>query len=417
MTFFSKKQLIILLLGFSSGLPLALTGGTLQAWLKEENVDLGTIGLLSFIGIPYSYKFLWAPALDTIKISKLGLRRGWILATQLLLMAAIVGLGTLEPSKKLELAAVSPAIVSSQLPLVALVAILVAFLSATQDIAIDAYRRELLTDTELGQGAAVSQLGYRLGMILSSGIALILADIYSWHVVYYIMAAALLIGVAATLLSKEEESIKKSSPRLEDFLRPFNEFFTRKSCIELLLLILLYKVTDAFAMALTTPFLLELGFSKKEIGSVLKIVGVTATIVGSLVAGWLMTKLSLRQALIYFGLAQLLANLAYYSLSLVGADVRVFTVCVIIENFGSGLGTAAFVAFLMAITKKEFSATQYALFTSIAAFSRLLIQLPSGFVAQEIGWSNYFLLSVALGLPAVFLVVLRFRKWDLINGD
>lgn len=399
MSFLNKKQFVILLLGFSSGLPLALTGGTLQAWLKESKVDLSLIGYLSAVSVPYTYKFLWAPALDTIQISSLGIRRGWILFSQFLLILAIIGLGSLNPT--------------SELSMVATVALAVAFLSATQDIAIDAYRRELLSDSELGQGAAVSQLGYRLGMILSSGIALIIADNFGWSITYYVMAASLIIGVVATLVSTEPVQTKKSSPKLADFILPFKDFFSRAKWPELLLLILLYKVTDAFAMALTTPFLLELGFSKTDIGSVLKIVGVIATILGSLVAGWLMTRLSLRSALIYFGMAQLLANFAYYALSVIGPSFEVFTVSVIIENFGSGLGTAAFVAFLMAITNREFSATQYSLYTSIAALSRLLVQLPSGDIAKYCGWSGYFLLSVALGIPAVVLVMLRFNRWKL----
>ena len=397
--YLNKKQLIILLLGFSSGLQLALTGGTLQAWLKDSKVDLSVIGYLSAVSVPYTYKFLWAPALDTVQVSSLGIRRGWILLTQFLLIASIVYLGSLNPE--------------SELSLVATIALAVAFFSATQDIAIDAFRREILLDSELGQGAATSQLGYRLGMILSSGIALILADKFGWHVVYYSMAASLLVGVGATLISEEPARGKRVSPKLADFVLPFKDFFKRSFWPEILLLILLYKITDAFAMALTTPFLIELGFTKTEIGSVLKIIGVSATILGSLLAGWLMTKLSLRSALIYFGMAQLLANFAYFALSLVGPSFEVFTISVIIENFGSGLGTAAFVAFLMTITSREFSATQYSLYTSIAALSRLLVQIPSGDIAKSLGWSGYFLLSVALGIPAVLLVTVRFNRWKL----
>jgi len=289
-------------------------------------------------------------------------------------------------------------------------------LSATQDIAIDAYRREILLDSELGEGAANSQLGYRLGMILSSGVALILADRFSWQIVYGAMAAALLVGVFTLFIAEEERQKVVSSPRLSDFIKPFREFFTRPLWWELIALVLLFKVTDSFAMALTTPFLLDIGFSKTEIGSVLKVIGVTATIFGSLLAGWYMRRIPLRKALIYFGLAQLLANFAYYGLSLVGHNTPIFISAVIIENFGSGLGTAAFVAFLMAITRKEFSATQYSLFTSIAALSRLAVQVPSGIVAEQLGWSNYFILSALLGIPAVLLVAQRFHYWAL-EGD
>jgi PAT family beta-lactamase induction signal transducer AmpG len=398
----SKKQLIILLLGFSSGLPLALTGGTLQAWLREENIDLKTVGFFSAVSLPYTYKFLWAPALDSYSPLGMGRRRGWILFSQIGLILSLLFIGSLHPQ--------------SQLLLMSAAAVTIAFLSATQDIAIDAYRREILLDSELGEGAANSQLGYRLGMILSSGVALILADRFSWQIVYGAMAAALLVGVFTLFIAEEERQKVVSSPRLSDFIKPFREFFTRPLWWELIALVLLFKVTDSFAMALTTPFLLDIGFSKTEIGSVLKVIGVTATIFGSLLAGWYMRRIPLRKALIYFGLAQLLANFAYYGLSLVGHNTPIFISAVIIENFGSGLGTAAFVAFLMAITRKEFSATQYSLFTSIAALSRLAVQVPSGIVAEQLGWSNYFILSALLGIPAVLLVAQRFHYWAL-EGD
>ncbi len=402
MKILSKKQLIILLLGFSSGLPLALTGGTLQAWLREENIDLKTVGFFSAVSLPYTYKFLWAPALDSYSPLGMGRRRGWILFSQIGLILSLLFIGSLHPQ--------------SQLLLMSAAAVTIAFLSATQDIAIDAYRREILLDSELGEGAANSQLGYRLGMILSSGVALILADRFSWQIVYGAMAAALLVGVFTLFIAEEERQKVVSSPRLSDFIKPFREFFTRPLWWELIALVLLFKVTDSFAMALTTPFLLDIGFSKTEIGSVLKVIGVTATIFGSLLAGWYMRRIPLRKALIYFGLAQLLANFAYYGLSLVGHNTPIFISAVIIENFGSGLGTAAFVAFLMAITRKEFSATQYSLFTSIAALSRLAVQVPSGIVAEQLGWSNYFILSALLGIPAVLLVAQRFHYWAL-EGD
>ena len=402
MKILSKKQLIILLLGFSSGLPLALTGGTLQAWLREENIDLKTVGFFSAVSLPYTYKFLWAPALDSYSPLGMGRRRGWILLSQIGLILSLLFIGSLHPQ--------------SQLLLMSAAAVTIAFLSATQDIAIDAYRREILLDSELGEGAANSQLGYRLGMILSSGVALILADRFSWQIVYGAMAAALLVGVFTLFIAEEERQKVVSSPRLSDFIKPFREFFNRPLWWELIALVLLFKVTDSFAMALTTPFLLDIGFSKTEIGSVLKVIGVTATIFGSLLAGWYMRRIPLRKALIYFGLAQLLANFAYYGLSLVGHNTPIFISAVIIENFGSGLGTAAFVAFLMAITRKEFSATQYSLFTSIAALSRLAVQVPSGIVAEQLGWSNYFILSALLGIPAVLLVAQRFHYWAL-EGD
>ncbi len=394
-----RRKLVILLLGFSSGLPLALTGGTLQAWLKDSNVSLETIGFLSLITVPYTYKFLWAPVLDSTSFFGLGRRRGWMLFTQVALIAALVFMSVLTPA--------------GDLKLFAMTALCVALVSATQDIAIDAYRREILPDEELGMGAALSQLGYRLGMILSSGVALILADHFTWDIVYQIMAMSIFIGVATTLLCKEPEIERKQILTLKDYFAPFKEFFTRQRWFELMLLILLYKITDAFAFALSTAFLLETGFSKTEIGSVMKIIGVAATIGGSLIAGALMEKITLKKALIVFGIIQLSVNLAFAQLSIVGHNLRVFVQAVILENFGSGLGTAAYVAFLMKITERRFSAAQYALFTGLAAFSRIAVQAPSGYAARYLGWTNYFLLSAALGIPAVLLIAMRYDKWRL----
>jgi PAT family beta-lactamase induction signal transducer AmpG len=394
-----KRKLIVLLLGFASGLPLALTGGTFQAWLKDDGIDLQTIGFLSIITAPYTYKFLWAPLVDSTRPLGLGRRRGWILLTQLGLVAVLLIQSFFTPS--------------GGLLLFAGLAFSLAVMSATQDIAIDAYRREILPDEELGSGAALSQLGYRLGMILSSGIALILADYMSWGSVYQLMAASLIIGMVTTLLSPEPLVEGVKLPKLSEFIEPFKEFFTRARWKELILLILIYKITDAFAMALLTPFLMEIGFSKAEIGSVLKVIGVASTIGGALVAGALMERMTLKQSLWIFGLAQLLANLSYAWLATVGHNFPVFVTSVIIENFGAGLGTAAYVAFLMAVTDKRFSGTQYALFTSIAALSRIAVQFPSGVVATSIGWPLYFLLSVALGIPAVIWVLLRYDRWGL----
>lgn len=397
-----RRKLIVLLLGFSSGLPLALTGGTLQAWLKGEGIDIKTIGLLNLVSLPYSYKFIWAPFVDSSRPLGMGRRRGWILITQLALIVTLLIQSTFIPS--------------SELILFSTLSLAIAFFSATQDIAIDAYRREILPNEELGSGAALSQLGYRLGMILSSGVAMILADHFSWGAVYRIMALALSLGVVTTLLSTEPEVEGPARPSLKDYIEPFKEFLSRSKWWELLLLVLLYKLTDAFAMALTTPFLLDVGFTKTEIGSVLKVIGVAATIGGALLAGFLMEKITLKRALVVFGVAQLAANLAYAYLSIVGHDRPVFIVTVVIENFGSGLGTAAFVAFLMSITSRQFSGTQYAILTSLAALSRLGVQMPSGYLAEGLGWTNYFLLSVLLGFPAVILVYFRYDKWS-INGS
>ena len=275
--FASWKMFIVLMLGFASGLPLGLTGGTLQAWMKTENIDLGTIGLFSLVGIPYTLKFIWAPLMDRYVPPLLGRRRGWMILTQIGLLITITALGFSDPT-------LTP-------KYVAFFAVCVAFFSASQDIAIDAYRIEVLDENELGAGASINIMGYRIAMMVSSALALIMSDHMSWSMVYLIMAGCMSVGVLASIFGPEPLAKELPPKTLVDAVyKPFSEFFSRVGAVEMLIFILIYKLDVAFAMALTTPFMMDLGFSKTDIGAVLKGVGMFATIGGTLLGGALLSK-------------------------------------------------------------------------------------------------------------------------------
>lgn len=396
--FASFKMFIVVLLGFASGLPLGLTGGTLQAWMKTENIDLGTIGLFSLVGLPYTLKFIWSPFMDRYVPPLLGRRRGWMLLTQIGLIIAIIALGFSDPK-------LTP-------QYIAFFAVCVAFFSASQDIAIDAYRTEVLSEEELGAGAGVYILGYRIAMLVSGGVALILADHFSWSQVYIIMAACMLLGLIASTLGPEPV-VNEAPPKTlgEAVYKPFVEFFKRAGAVEMLIFILIYKLDVAFAMAFTTPFMMDLGFTKTEIGTVLKGAGLLATIGGTLVGGALMTKWSIKKSLWIFGVLQGISGITFYFLAHAGHSYPLMWSAIIIENICSGLGTSAFAAFMMSICDKRYTATQYALLTSFMAMTRILVQTPSGFIQQKVGWEMYFIISILISIPGLILLT-RFDKWQ-----
>jgi PAT family beta-lactamase induction signal transducer AmpG len=388
----------VLILGFASGLPLGLTGGTLQAWMKTENISLGTIGLFSLVGLPYTLKFIWSPLMDRYIPPMLGRRRGWIFLTQVGLIISIVVLGLSKPTESLEN--------------MAIFALFVAFFSASQDIAIDAYRTEALPEDELGAGASVYIMGYRIAMLVSGGLALILADHLAWTHVYMIMAGCMAVGLIASFFGPEPVSNVAPPKTLgEAVLLPFIEFFKRAGAIEMLIFILIYKLDVAFAMAFTTPFMMELGFTKTEIGAVLKGAGLVATIVGTLTGGALMTKWSIKKSLWVFGILQAVSGLTFFALAHAGHNYPLMWSAIIVENICSGLGTAAFAAFMMSICDKRYTATQYALLTSFMALTRILVQAPSGFLAEKVGWEMYFIISVLISIPGLLLLT-RYDKWQ-----
>ncbi|MBI5507641.1 MAG: AmpG family muropeptide MFS transporter [Deltaproteobacteria bacterium] len=395
---FSRRMAVNLLNGFASGLPLLLTGSTLQAWLKDESVPLEQIGLFALVGLPYTLKFLWAPLFDRFVPPLFGRRRGWLLAIQLAVAAAIAALGLCEPKNAPMLAAA--------------LAVLVTFTSASQDIVLDAYRRESLSDRELGLGSSLFVNAYRLAMLVSGALALFLADgRLPWRLVYLLMAAFMGVGVLTTLWCQEPK-VDGPPPRTlkESVVDPFVDFFRRDAAVLTLAFILLYKLGDQMAAAMTTPFFLELGFSKSELAAVAKTFGMLAMMGGSFLGGLLMVRLPIRKALWIFGVLQAVAILAFAGLAEAGKVFVLLGVAVASENFAAGMGSAAYIAFMASLTNKRFTATQYALFSSLMGVPRVLVAAPTGFLARELGWTGYFLFCTAATIPGLLLLA-RVAPW------
>ena len=384
---------VMLPLGFSSGLPLALTAGTLQAWLTVEGVDLHTIGVFSLVGLPYALKFLWSPVMDRFPLPWLGRRRGWIFASQMCLIVGVSAMAGIDP-------ATSPTAIAA-------VALAVAFLSASQDIAFDAYRADVLRPEERGVGAAVSVTGFRIAMLLSGAGALVLSEHLGWQKTYLLMAGCLLIGTAAVWRSPEpvyEGGVPRS---LSEAVRgPLQEFFSRSPALLLVALIVLYKMGDAFAGSLSTAFLIRgVGFSPGDVGIVNKGMGLLATILGALLGGILMTRMGLFRALLIFGVLQALSNLGFMLLAWSGKNYALMVAAVGIENLAGGMGTAAFVALLMSLCDHRYSATQFALLSALAALGRVVVGPPSGYLVELVGWTKFFGLTVLVALPGLLLVL------------
>ncbi|HLS18057.1 MAG TPA: MFS transporter [Paenalcaligenes sp.] len=393
----------LLFLGFGSGLPLALTSNTLQAWLTVEQVSLTKIGFLTLAGSAYTLKFLWAPFLDRFQIPFLGRRRGWILLTQLLLGVSIFAMGWFPPSEFLWV--------------LALLAMWVAFLSATQDVAFDAYSTDVLRPRERAAGAAVRVMGYRLAMIVSSGLALVLAERYLGWSATYMLLGALMLGVAVfTFLAPEPEHVAVAPKTLKEaVVEPLFDFFQRPGAWAFLWLIVLYKMGDAFAGALSTTFLIRgAGFSVAQVGAINNIFGLGATIVGALMGGVLLARLGLYRALMGFGLLQAFSNFGYWLVTVWPDSWQLMAAVVAIENLCGGLGTAAFVAFVMALCTQAYSATQFALLSALSAIGRTYVAGPaSPFLVGWFDWSGFFLFTVAIALPG--LVLLRMKKQDILK--
>lgn len=397
----SPRVLPLLVLGFASGLPLALTSGTLQAWATLDGVSLQNIGFLTLIGSAYTLKFLWAPLVDRYSFPFLGRRRSWILLTQLALAACIAAMGFYSPGTHL-------------LPL-ALLAVLVAFLSATQDIAFDAYSTDVLRSEERAAGAAIKVLGYRLAMIVSGGLALVLADQWlGWHNTYFLMGAFMGVCALATVLAPEPEVVAPPPRSLAlAVVEPLAEFFRRRGAVTILLLIVLYKLGDAFAGALSTTFLLRgAGFTGTEVGAVNKVFGLAATILGALAGGTIMARMGLYRSLMWFGVLQAVSNFGYWVLAVTPPHLYSMATIIVLENLCGGLGTAAFVALLMALCRQEFSATQFALLSALSAVGRTYLAGPlTPPLVEWLGWSGFFVITVFIALPG--LVLLHFRRNEI----
>ncbi len=389
---FTGRMLLAFVMGFSGGLPLLLTGSLLQAWMVDVGVDLGTIGLFALVGLPYTLKFVWAPIMDRYSPSLLGRRRGWLFIWQLCLAGAIALLGFSNPSQILYVTA--------------LAALLLSFFSASQDIVIDAYRRESLADDEQGMGASLYVGGYRVGMLLATGGGLFLADHMEYHWVYLIMATAMCAGLVATLLAPEPNA-EHGKPRSlqEAVVDPFKEYFTRDYAIIILVFVFLYKVGDTMAGQMTTPFYLDLGFTKSEIAAIVKIFGFPITIVGTFLGGVLVMRHGIYKCLLWFGVLQAISTAGFIWLAYAGHDIWVLTAVIAFENLSAGLGTAAYIGFIASLTDKRFTATQFALLTSFMGMPRVFAAAPTGYMVGAFGWSGFFLFCTLIAIPGILLII------------
>ncbi len=404
---FNRRMLICIFTGFASGMPLYLLISLVPAWLRTEGVGLKEIGFFALVGLPYTWKFLWSPLLDRYQLTlfsfRPGLRRSWMLGTQLALLAAIAGLGFFDPS--------------SQLWPIAWLCLLIAFLSATQDIVLDAYRRQLLSDEELGMGSSIHVNAYRIAGLVPGSLSLILADILPWQTVFIATSAFMLTGIGLTLSIREPAQAARHPTSLRSaVIDPFNEFFSRQGIKQaglILLFMLLYKLGDSMATALATPFYLDLGFTKTQIGLVAKNAALWPMIVGGILGGILMIRIGINRALWIFGLVQIVSILGFAILARVGEGVWLLALAISFEYLGVGLGTAAFVAFIARSTHPAFAATQFALFTALTAVPRTVASSATGIIVEGMGWENFFYLCTALAIPGM-LLLLKVAPW---NGD
>jgi PAT family beta-lactamase induction signal transducer AmpG len=408
------RLLAVLFMGFGSGLPLPLTFGTLTFWLAESGVSRTTIGLLALVGTAYSLKFLWAPLVDRLPLGlltrRLGRRRGWALAVQAPLALAILALGFTDPR-------VDPGAT-------ALVALVIAVLSATQDIVVDAYRIEMLRPDEQGAGAAATQWGYRFGMIVSSAGALYAAEFGGWRFAFATMAAFMLVGMVAVLLTPEpaaEAPAPRSradsiGARLAAWIAaaavgPFREFMGRKGWAAILVFVVLYKFGDALAGVMANPFYVAMGFSRLEVANISKVFGVAATLAGVAAGGMLVHRHGLARALILCGVLQAVSNLMYVVQALAGHDVALLTATIGIENFAGGMGSAAFVAYLSGLCNVAYTATQYALLSSLATVGRTTLSAGGGWLSLQLDWPLFFLVTTLAALPGIAMAVWVMRRF------
>lgn len=390
----NTRLLAVLCLGFSSGLPLALTGSTLQAWFTEAHINLVTIGALSLLGIPYTLKFLWAPLMDQYGFPRLGKRCGWILAMQAALVISLLLLANMDPAH--------------QAAKMGVVALVIAFFAASQDIAYDAYRTDVLAENERGLGSAYTVFAYRVAVLLSGGLALVFADYLGWKMTYEIMAGLVLLSMLATYKAPRPlELAPASNTVLSTAIDSLKDLLQREKVVFLLLFIIFYKFGDALALTLMTNFLLKgLGFSLTEVGLAYKTVSFIATILGAFAGGVILTRWNLYRALLVFGVAQAFSNLLFALLALVGKHFTLMAVSIFIENFCSGLSTAALLAFMMSLCNHRYTAGQFALLSAFASLGRVFLGPLAGVMVANIGWVQFYVWSFVLCFPGIFFLVL-----------
>ncbi|MEJ2155105.1 MAG: AmpG family muropeptide MFS transporter [Desulfobacteraceae bacterium] len=393
----SRRMIVALIMGYVAGLPLELTGFVLKTWMREEGVNLSVIGLFALVGLPYTLKFLQAPLLDRFSPGPFGRRRGWMLIFQVGLILSVMGLGKTQPAE-------TPW-------LVAIVAFFVTLFSASQDIVIDAYRREDLSDEELGLGSSLYIGGYRVGMLIAAGGGLILADRMPFSMVYVLLALCLVPGILTTLLTPEPDTPYGIPKTLKEaVIHPFVEYFSRPSAVWILAFILLYKIGDTMASSMTAPFYVDLEFSKTEVGALVKFFGLPPILIGTALGGLIMLRLGINRSLWIFGLLQAVSTAGFCLLAQIGYNLPALAAVIAFENFSAGMGTAAYAAFMASITNKRFTATQYALLTSLMGIPRVMASSVTGFMAEAMGWTGFFLFCTLIAIPGM-LLLLKFAPW------
>ena len=395
-----RRQLIILLMGFASGMPFLLTGSTLTYWMSRTEVDLTTIGMFALVGTPYAFKFAWAPLVDQLPLPVLdrwlGRRRSWTLLAQIGILVSVVLLAWSDPARTPWFTAAA--------------AVLVAFFSATQDIAVDAYRIEILRDEEQGAGSATTQLGYRIALWIVDALALLLPSLVSWPVVLSMIAALALVGIVTTFVADEPQSALPPAPTAtgwlkEAVIRPFAEFLTYRGWIVILLFALLYKYGDALGGSMARPFYVQMGFTGPEIFGVTKSFGVAATILGGLAGGVLVARYGIFKSLFIGGILQAVTNLLFSWQAEAGHDIVVLTIAISADNFTGALGGVAFIAYLSSLCTKGMAGTQYALLTSLMAFGRTALSAGGGWLAAHTGWTVFWILTTLLTIPGLLLLL------------
>ena len=406
----NKRMLICIFTGFSSGMPLYLLISLVPAWLRTEGVGLKEIGFFALIGLPYTWKFLWSPLLDRYQLSlfshKFGLRRSWMFVTQILLVLAIAALGFFDPT--------------TQIWTIAWLCLAIAFLSATQDIVLDAYRRQILPDQELGLGNSIHVNAYRIAGLIPGSLSLILADTLPWQQVFMITAAFMFVGIGLTIsIAEPKAHLRHPTTLKKAIVEPFQEFFSRQGIRQaslILAFMLLYKLGDSMATALATPFYLDLGFSLTEIGFIAKHAALWPMIIGGILGGILMLNIGINRALWLFGLVQIISILGFAVLANIGEGLWLLGLVISFEYLGVGLGTAAFVAFIARSTHPAFAATQLALFTALTAVPRTVASSVTGIIVEGVGWENFFYLCTALAIPGM-LLLLKVAPWNTASSS
>ncbi|WP_158971892.1 AmpG family muropeptide MFS transporter [Paraglaciecola sp. L3A3] len=397
----NKRMLVCITTGFSSGLPLYLLIQFVPAWLRSADIDLATIGLINLVLFPYTWKFLWSPVMDRFVLPFLGRRRGWMFVTQLGLITLMSSLALFDPH--------------TDLTNIIIIVSAISFFSASQDIVIDAYRREILPDDELGAGNAFYAQAYRISSFVPGSLAMILAGFFPWSVAHLSVAAFMLVGLISTLLIKESSTPGDEPQTLRSaVIEPFKEFFQRsgwQDAMWILLFIILYKLGDSMATALETPFFMDMGFSTVEIGSIAKISKTIGATVGTILGGVAMIKLGINRSLWVFGGFQIVSILGYVLLSMVGYNHFVLALASGLEYLGVGLGSVALIAFMAKSTNKHFTATQFALLTSIAVIPRTFVSAATGYIIESVGYTQFFVICFVCALPGM-LMLFKIAPWN-----